>query len=240
VPQRLRAEEVGVTVPITLAWWRDGERHFDVALGRIADAEFDRPSLLLGWSRRQLLAHVARNADALVNLCTWARTGVETPMYASSEERQAGIAQAAALPSAELRAEVLAAADRLAEAVRGMPDDAWSAQVCTAQGRTVPAAEAPWMRCREVWVHAVDLDVGLGFGDVPDDVLTALVDDVFRAWGRRDQTPSATVSAGNRTWGAGSVTVSGPLPMIAGWVTGRTGPDGLTSDAVVPDLQPWL
>jgi len=82
-------------------------------------------SLLPGWPRTTLLAHLTRNADALVNLLTWARTGVETPMYASSGARDAGIAQTAALPPDELRAEFRLSQARLAAGMPGgeaLPD----------------------------------------------------------------------------------------------------------------------
>ena len=223
-----------------LGWWADGEQHLGTALGRLTDEEFTAPSLLPGWSRQQLLAHVARNADALVNLVDWARTGVETPMYPSPEARDAGIAETAALPPARLRGEVLAATGRLAEAVHGLPDEAWTAQVRTAQGRMVPATEVPWMRCREVWVHSVDLDAGVGFGDVPDDVLAALVDDVFRMWDRRDQVPDVAVFAGDREWGTGALAVAGPLPEVTAWLTGRSAGTGLQADGPLPALAAWL
>jgi maleylpyruvate isomerase len=223
-----------------LGWWADGEQHLGTALGRLTDEEFAAPSLLPGWTRHKLLGHVARNADALVNLLNWARTGVETPMYASPEAREAGIAEAAALSPAELRTEVLAATGRLVEAMRALPDEAWSAQVRTAQGRTVPAAEVPWMRSREVWVHAVDLDAGVGFADVPEDVLAALVDDVFRMWDRRDQVPDVAVFAGDREWGTGSVAVAGDLPDVAAWLTGRSDGAGLQADGPLPTLAAWL
>ena len=223
-----------------LGWWADGEQHLGTALGRLTDEEFAAPSLLPDWSRHRLLAHVARNADALVNLLTWARTGVETPMYASPEARDAGIAEAAALPPAELRAEVLAATQRLAEAMRGLPADAWPAQVRTAQGRTVPATEVPWMRSRAVWVHAVDLDAGVGFADIPEDVLAALVDDVFRMWDRRDQVPDVAVFAGDREWGTGALAVAGPLPDVTAWLTGRSDGSGLQADGPLPALAAWL
>jgi maleylpyruvate isomerase len=42
----------------------------------------------------------------------------------------------------------------------------------------VPASEVPWLRAREVCVHAVDLATGLAFADLPADFLTALCDDV--------------------------------------------------------------
>jgi maleylpyruvate isomerase len=226
--------------PETLPWWEDGERHLGTALGRLVDEEFDRPSLLPGWTRQTLLAHVARNADALINLLTWARTGVETPMYPSQEAREAGIAETAKLPADALRGEVLAATERLAAAVRGMPDGAWQAEVRTNQGRPVPALEVPWMRCREVWVHAVDLDAGVTFADVPEDVQAALVDDVFRMWDRRDQVPDVVLFAGDREWGTGSLAVAGSLPAVTAWVTGRSAGEDLTADGPLPTLAPWL
>ena len=229
-----------MTPPATLGWWVDGERALGTALGRLTDDEFAGPSLLPGWSRGTVLAHVARNADALVNLLTWARSGEETPMYASPEARDAGIAEAAALPPAELRTEVLAATGRLGAAVRALPEEAWSAEVRTAQGRTVPASEVPWMRCREVWVHAIDLDAGVEWEDVPEDVLTALVDDVFRMWQRRGDVPDLTVFCGPRTWGEGAAAVSGALPDVAGWVTGRSPGAPLEADSGLPRLPAWL
>lgn len=54
----------------------------------------------------------------------------------------------------------------------------WERSVVTAQGRTVPASETPWMRSREVMVHAVDLRTGISFADLPDDFLAALRTDI--------------------------------------------------------------
>ena len=230
-----------MTAPVeTLDWWERGELHLGTVLGRLTDGEFDAPSLLPGWSRRRVLAHLARNADALVNLLTWARTGVETPMYPSTEAREAQIEETATLPDDALRAEVLAATERLAGAVLTLPVEAWSAPVRTAQGREVPAAEVPWMRCREVWVHAVDLDAGGSFADIPEDVLAALVDDVFRRWDARDQVPDVAVFAGDREWGTGALAVAGTLPAVTAWLTGRSSGAGLQADGPLPELAPWL
>src|SRR6266511_2471447 len=53
------------------------------ALLRTAEALDDgavaAPSLLPGWTRGHVLTHLARQADAITNLLTWARTGVDTP-----------------------------------------------------------------------------------------------------------------------------------------------------------------
>ena len=220
--------------------WADGERLFATALGRLTDEELDRPSLLPGWDRRHVLAHVARNADALRNLLTWARTGVETPMYPSREARDARIAETATLDGPRLRTELVAATARFADAVRGLPGPAWAAYVGTLLGRSVPATEVPWMRCIEVVVHAVDLDAGVGFADVPEDVQAAICEEVLASWERRGETPDVVVFAGDREWGSGAVAVSGPLPAVTGWLTGRSRGEDLTADGDLPELPRWM
>ena len=210
------------------------------ALGRLTDEERDGPSLLPGWDRRHVVAHVARNADALLNLLTWARTGVETPMYPSREAREAGIAETAALDAPQLRTEFIAATARFADAVRGLPGPAWSATVRTMQDREVPATEVPWMRCIEVVVHAVDLDAGVGFADVAEEVQAAICEAVLAAWARRGETPDVVVFAGDREWGSGAVAVSGPLPAVTGWLTGRSRGEGLTADGALPKPPRWI
>ena len=64
-----------------------------------------------------MLTHIARNADGAVNLLTWARTGVETPQYASWEAREADIEAGAQRPAAELVADLAAACEQFAAAV---------------------------------------------------------------------------------------------------------------------------
>jgi maleylpyruvate isomerase len=50
--------------------------------------------------------------------------------------------------------------------------------VAAAQGRTIQASEIPWLRTREVAVHAVDLGAGVSFAGLGDGLNTALVTDV--------------------------------------------------------------
>ncbi|MGW0202053.1 maleylpyruvate isomerase N-terminal domain-containing protein, partial [Nonomuraea sp. NPDC003201] len=57
----------------------------------LSDADLAEPSLLPGWTRGHVLAHVAQNADSHLNLLTWAKTGVKVPQYASHEARTAAI-----------------------------------------------------------------------------------------------------------------------------------------------------
>lgn len=207
----------------TLRWWHDGEQRLAALVATVTD--LDAPTLLPDWSRRTLLAHVARNADALGNLLRWARTGVESPMYASSDDRAAGIRESATQGDDALRADLAASAERLGRAADELTDQQWQAPVRTAQGRPVPAAEVPWMRTREVWVHAVDLDAGLSFADVPAEVAAALIEDVTAMWRRRDEDVDLAIVATDieRRWtvGRGTEEFAAPLAVVAAVLTGR-------------------
>jgi maleylpyruvate isomerase len=190
-----------------------------------------------------VVAHVARNADALVNLLQWARTGVETPMYPSVEARAAGIEQTAQQSPSALRADCAAASARLSTAFAALPERAWNAPIRTAQGREVTAAEVPGMRCRENWVHTVDLGCGPDFDHVPPGVLAALVDDVLAMWERRGTALDVALVASDdgRRWGdQATVTATGRLPVLVAWLTGRSTADALAFDGPVPDLPTWL
>jgi maleylpyruvate isomerase len=164
--------------PASLQWMEDATALLLRRIDHLADDELKAPTALDGWTRRHLLAHVGFNAQALSRLAAWARTGVQTPMYDSAEQRASEIEDGAEWEPARLRRFVADTARTLAADLAALPDDAWQREVVTAQGRTVPATEIPWMRTREVAVHAVDLAVGVAFDDLPDDVCVALVADV--------------------------------------------------------------
>ncbi|MEU3936528.1 maleylpyruvate isomerase family mycothiol-dependent enzyme [Streptomyces sp. NPDC029044] len=233
-----------------LEWVAKGTAAFEAEVHAVTDPALGEPSHLPGWGRAHVVAHLARNADALLNLLAWARTGVETPMYTSTGQRAREIDAGAGRPAGELRADLLEADARLAGELTALPDACWETTVRTARGRTVPVREVPWMRVREVWVHAVDLDTGCGFTDVPREVCAALVDDVAAGFRARTDFPPVELRAedGSRTWllgvpgGADTVVVTGDLPSLAAYATGRPvpGPLHAPGGAAVPTLPAWL
>ena len=162
----------------TLTWVQDGTERLRAQLAGLSDEALDGPTALPGWNRRYLFSHMAANADALCNLLYWARTGEERRMYASDRAREEGIAAGALASSAELRARFESAAAALAADFDAMTDEAWDAKVITAQGLTRSASEIPWMRTREVYIHAIDLATGITFADLPPEFVTALLDEV--------------------------------------------------------------
>ena len=134
-------------------------------------------SLCAGWTRGHVLTHVARNADAIGNLVTWAVTGVPTPMYASAEAREADIEAGAARPVADLVADVEASAARLAGQTADLAPAHDAVEIELRGGWRIRASELAWRRLREVAYHHVDLDAGFGFADLPPDLTSALLAD---------------------------------------------------------------
>ena len=240
----------------SLAWAGDGAAHLRGLMSRMGEEAFAAPSLLPGWTRAHVLSHVARNADAMINLLRWAKTGVETPAYPSREQRDADIEAGAARTPDEIRADVLDSSDRLADAARAMTAEAWKAPVRTVQGLEVPASGVLWGRAREVWIHAVDLDVGASFADLPEPMLFRLIEDAAPMIGKRPGCPRMVLSDvdRDRSWELGPGpdgpdgpppdlgTVRGSADELAAWMLGRSkGKTLRTSAGTKPGPLPsWL
>src|ERR1700742_939083 len=107
-----------------LAWMEQGTAWLQSAIDSLSDDNFAEPSLLPVWTRAHLVTHLARNADALVNLLTWARTGVEHPMYASRADRDTDIEEGAPRSLWLIEQDVVAACGRFAAAATGLGDTA--------------------------------------------------------------------------------------------------------------------
>ncbi|MGW7540449.1 maleylpyruvate isomerase family mycothiol-dependent enzyme [Streptomyces sp. NPDC054770] len=230
-------------------WMREGTELLIHATARLDEAAYDTPSRLPGWSRKHVVAHVAANADALANLVHWAATGMPTPMYASPEERATGIREGSRQPGTRLTEWLRLSSHALEKAMDELDPSQWATRVLTAQGRTVAATEIPWLRSREVWVHAVDLGSGIGFTALPTDFLTALCDDIVtRRSGapgpevvlRPTDIPARWYLPGTPDAAEEAVTVTGPLAEVTAYLAGRHHGATTAGSAAVPELPAWL
>lgn len=232
-------------------------RRAATALHEIVDAMDDTaihgPSRLDGWTRGHVVSHLARNADGLVNLLSWARTGIEHPMYASTVDRDADIEEGAQRLARVQQEDLRAAHQRFLAAADGLSDDDWSATVLDRRGWAVVATLVPWARLTEIVVHMVDLNAGVDF-----DQAVALVgpqaepflDYVVTRYANRTDVPPVrlavdTPEGAQWVWtmgpddSEGSPHVSGEVGAVSAWLTGRSdGSAGLTGD--VPRLPAWL
>ena len=132
------------------------EERLQRTVRRMRPEQVFEPSALPGWTRGHVLAHLARNADALGNLLTGARTGAPTPMYPSPQARDEGIEAGARRPLPEQLQDLRDSAQRLAEVAATLPDLAWAVEVPHRTG-AFPASGVPAKRLREVEYHHVDL-----------------------------------------------------------------------------------
>ncbi|QKW06194.1 maleylpyruvate isomerase family mycothiol-dependent enzyme [Streptomyces sp. NA04227] len=208
----------------SLAWAAEGTSLVRKALAGLDAQAYEAPTPLPGWTRKHLVAHLAANAEALGNLVHWARTGERTPMYRSPEQRAADIESGATLSADRLASWFEESAQQLADAMGELTEQQWQAEVVTAQGRTVLASETPWIRSREVMVHAVDLGTAVTFADLPAPFLAALSADI-RAKRGSDQVPA----------------VQGDPAEVAAYLAGRPYTGVTTADGVPAEpLSAWL
>jgi maleylpyruvate isomerase len=212
------------------------------------------PSLLPDWSRGHLLTHIARNADSMVNLLTWARTGVETPQYAPGR-RDADIEAGAARPIEEQVADLESSAVQFALAVASLPTEGWAAEIRYRSGRAAPAATVVWSRLSEVEIHHADLGASYGWRDWPVAFAARQVRQVVHNTIGREGTPHVLLRAPElgRDVALGvpgtnpqpstdpAVAVIGSAAAIAAWLTGRSSGADLTLDPPgrLPAMGAW-
>ena len=212
-------------------------------------ADLRAPSLCEGWSRAHVLAHVARNAEAIQRLAQWAVDGQPRPMYpGGTHVRAAEIEAGAAKPGPaspddprpagafadDLAATAAALDPHLVALGGGLAVD----EVEMRGGLMVPPLVLPRLRLREVVFHHVDLDDGFGFADVEPELVRAFVDD---AVGRLTATAGApglrVVSDEGDMWvvADGAVTVRGARAALLLWLA-RRDPRQVTAGGRLPDL----
>lgn len=208
------------------------------------DAAYAEDSLLPGWTRSHVVAHLALNAEALADALRGVVAGEPVAMYPGDEARDAAIEELAAAGPTTLRARLYAAATELADAVAAVPEDRLDAVVERTPGseRTFPAHAVPAMRLAEVEIHHADLGAGYTAADWPVGFAVALVERRHAAVGATLGATLVATDAG-RTWQAeAGPTVSGTAGHLGWWLTGRGGDDSLTTDSTdgeLPRIEAW-
>ncbi|RDI65793.1 maleylpyruvate isomerase [Nocardia pseudobrasiliensis] len=231
------------------------------AVDKLTDDDVPAPSLLPDWTRGHLLAHLARNADGLLNLLLWARTGIETPQYASQFLRDSDIENGAPRPIAEQLTDLRAASDRWLALARTMPADRWAYEVRARTGKQLPASAIPWLRLRELEIHHVDLNIGYTPQDWPAEFVARMLaervaglDHAAASNRPADAKPMTTDPAHpappsfvlettdtgySATIGpAPTATITGPSYDVLAWLIGRS--DGADLTGELPTLPAWL
>ena len=214
----------------------------------LSDEQAREPSLLPGWSRGHLLTHLARNADGLRNLLVWARTGVETPQYATPQAREEDIAAGADRPAAELLADDQQAAAAFAAAAASLAPGDWTAEVHGIRGSGHQAWFTLWRRLSELEIHHVDLGAGYTPADWPEPFPTQCLTRAAADFDRPDCPPAwlrsiddgAEYQIGPSSATA-ITTVTGRTHELLAWLIGRSKGEGLSVDppAPLPVVPSW-
>jgi len=205
------------------------------------DKTIRAPSLCEGWTRAHVLSHIARNADALGNLVSWAVTGTPRAMYDSPDSREADITAGAIRGAQEIMADVLDSAARFASAAGGLAGAPEQAEVEMRGGRVVQGGQLPTLRLMEVVFHHVDLEAGYTFADADPGFVKRAITIAVQRFRSRGQVPSITLRGNDgATWslGDGAQEIGGANAALLLWLARGEG-QGISSSAQLPRLPAW-
>ena len=219
---------------------RDAAHQFEAAARIAVESGVDAASLLPGWSRRHVIAHVVLNAEAFVHVAAEIRRGARIAfMYPGPPDRRADdIERLVVAPIDELLARLTSANAAFAAS--------WSTSLDARPCATGPehpefsSATVPLRRLRELQVHMIDLGVD---ALTPSDWLESFVDsDLPLEWPTVQHRTTSAVEVVDETgerWTANLHADSEHSPVTAhksellAWVLDRTDIAGL------PALHPW-
>lgn len=210
-----------------------------------ADEDWATPSLLPGWSRAHVVAHLALNGEALRDVLKGVVEAEPVPMYESQEKRDSDIEELAGADPADLRGRLLAVLTTFQDAMRALPESAWAGRFeRTPGGQELPLQALPLMRVREIEIHHADLGAGYTPDQWPSTFAETVVDGMVK---RLDPEPAFRVTPldSERSWEVGEVgeqssIVTGPVAQLAWWLTGRAPGDQVAcSRGDLPTIGPW-
>ncbi|MFJ5226051.1 maleylpyruvate isomerase family mycothiol-dependent enzyme [Streptomyces sp. NPDC088400] len=193
------------------------------AAALLDNAAVAAPSRLPGWSRGHVLAHIARNADALVNVLEG------RPMYPDAATRDADIERDAPRGLDVHLADVRNTADRFQHSA-AVPAD-WNRVVTMRNGVTDVAARLPFRRLIEVELHHVDLGLDRDLEDLSEEFTLREIAFLAERFSGNPDIPSLTLGTPDgRVWHTGRaegteegtrLSVTGPAADLMGWLAGR-------------------
>ena len=228
----------------------DDLKEAELRLARTVDGlhrdDWAAPSLLPGWSRAHVVAHLALNGEALRDVLRGEVDHERVPMYESQEERDSDIAELAAAEPAELRERLLGTLTTFTEAVLAVPEEVWERRFPRVRGAepTLPLRAIPVMRLREVEIHHADLGLGYSPDDWPQAFAELVVDGMVKRLDPADGFRVAPLDS-TRSWdvagvGEDPLVVTGPVRQMAWWLTGRAASPQVTSSrGELPAIGGW-
>ena len=182
------------------------------------------PSLLPGWSRAHVVAHLAGNAWSHVRMLDGCLADEVRRQYdGGADARAAAIEQLAADPGRAVDEHRQACAE-LAVRWDVLRPEHWERHVLRLDRRPEPARGLAWARWREVEMHRVDLGTGYRPEHWEPDFACRLLEELLERTGLRDVAER----------------VRGPDAAFAAWLSGRSdGSDLEVTGGDLPEPPPW-
>ncbi|MBB2921191.1 maleylpyruvate isomerase family mycothiol-dependent enzyme [Cellulomonas cellasea] len=214
-------------------------------LARLTEADVAAPSRLPGWTRGNVLAHLAGVGSSAARQLEHARARRLVDFYDGGRPgRDAAIEAGAGAPAEVHVRDVLAAALRVESALAALGPEDWDAPTRYRDQPATAVAHAWW---RELGIHLVDLDVGVG-----QDVWSpALLDHLVEFLAPRvpaGQLVALAPGGGASRWELGDgglVRVHGERAEdLVAWLAGREPSGPVTAErdgepVSLPELGPW-
>jgi maleylpyruvate isomerase len=240
----------GMEHPIDLDHLSEAGQRLTRTVDSLRDDDWSHASLLPGWTRAHVVAHLALNGEALRDVLRGEIDHTHVPMYASQEARDTDIEKLAHAEPAELRERLLGSLTTFLDVVQAVPGDTWNGRFeRTPGGPTFPLDAVPMMRVRELEIHHADLGLGYTADDWPPAFASLVVDSMarrldhseeFREEGFRIAPLDSDLSREVGHVGDDARVVTGPLAQIAWWLTGRAPNDAVRcSRGGLPTIPGW-
>ena len=205
----------------------------------LSQEEMTAPSLCEGWSRADVIAHIASNGRALVKLIDWATSGNEQQLYASPEARAEEIAALAALPREELISSFKESADYFAQQTARLTGQLAVEEV-DLHGKIIPATSIVALRISEVVVHHHDLDTAWTIEEADPDSQLNAVEAAVRTMRAKNAPGMTLVTEEGDEWviGDGALKVRSDREGLIEWLARGQG-RYIEADGELPVLPAW-
>ena len=168
------------------------EERLDRTVQTMTDEQAAAPSRLPGWSRAEVVTHLACNATSNAEMVAAALRGESRPQYPGGPgQRAAEIAAGRGRAAKELLDDLRVAATQWAFVMAAVLDDQWALVVPAGVGPR-PVSQRVRSRLLEVEVHHADLGLGYTFRDWPEDFAADQVERTLRSFGQRRTGAAAT------------------------------------------------
>ncbi len=210
----------------------------------LSDAAWAEPSLLPGWTRAHVVAHLALNAEGFARALKGVLDDEVVPVYPSNESRDAEIEELAADDISEIRDRYFGATHHFRTLAGALDEDHWTGTILRLPtGPEWPTRSLVPVRRQEVEVHHADLGVAYTHLNWPPDFSRWLLNRTTATHAESPDSADFAIRAFDldETWEVGASTseITGSAADLAWWLIGRGTGEGLSPAGNLPTIGSW-